>query len=78
MLFRSWSEPMELQISPAGNQDAVVAAVAQDNSRIVETDIPARDPTVEAAVLQRLANCQRGILVSRGIADEDRRAHTQH
>jgi MFS family permease len=33
---------MELQISPARNQDAVVAAVAQDNNRIVETDIPAR------------------------------------
>jgi MFS family permease len=33
---------MELQISPARNQDAAVAAVAQDNNRIVETDIPAR------------------------------------
>ncbi len=33
---------MELQVSPARNQDAVVAAVAQDNNRIVETDIPAR------------------------------------
>ncbi len=37
-----WSEPMELQVSPARNQDAVVAAGAQDNDRIVETDIPAR------------------------------------
>ena len=37
-----WSQPMELQVSPARNQDAVVAAVAQDNNRIVETDIPAR------------------------------------
>jgi MFS family permease len=33
---------MELQVSPARNQDAVVAAVPPDNDRIVETDIPAR------------------------------------
>jgi MFS family permease len=37
-----WSEPMELQVSPARNQDAVVAAAPQDNDRIIETDIPAR------------------------------------
>jgi MFS family permease len=33
---------MELQVSPARNQDAVVAAAPQDNDRIIETDIPAR------------------------------------
>jgi MFS family permease len=33
---------MELQCSPARNQDAARAAVPQDNDRVVETDIPSR------------------------------------
>ena len=33
---------MELQVSEARNQDAVARAVAQDNDRVIETDIPSR------------------------------------